>query len=90
MLLTDKDRTRQSQLGKKEREQILDHMDLSIQCSSSGNLSQLKSMHVSELMKDTSAQIRSHKLLANLKTELNSENFEIIVLHVLFLHQSVL
>lgn len=67
MLLTDEDKTRQSQLGKNERELILDHMDLSIQCPSSGNLSQLKSMHVSELMKDTSAQIRSHRLLIKLK-----------------------
>lgn len=74
MLLTDKDKIWQSQLGKKQREQILDRMDLSIQCPSSGNLSQLKSMYVSELMKDTGAQIRSHKLLANLKKKkLNSD-----------------
>lgn len=34
-------------------------MDLSALSSSSGNLSQSKSMHVSELMEDTSAQVRS-------------------------------
>lgn len=59
MLLTDKNKARQSQLGKEEREIILDHMDLSTLCSSSGNLSQPKSMHDSELMKDTRAQIKS-------------------------------
>lgn len=52
MLLTDKGQGETVTAG--EREQIQDHMDLS---SSSGNLS--KSMHVSDLMTDTRAQVRS-------------------------------
>jgi len=56
-----RDKARQSQLGKEEREQIQGHMDLSTLSSSNGNLSLSKSMHVSELTKGTSAQIRSQR-----------------------------
>lgn len=51
------DRVRKEQLGKEEIQQT--RMDLSDPSSSSRNLSQSKSMHVSELMEDTSAQVRS-------------------------------
>ncbi len=54
-----RDEARQSQLGKEEREQIQDHIDLSTLSFSSGNLSQSTSMHVSKLMEDTSDQVRS-------------------------------
>lgn len=56
-----RDKARQSQLGREETEEIQDLMDLSTLSSSSGNLSKSKSMHVSELMKDNSAPIRSQR-----------------------------
>lgn len=55
MLLTDKGQGETVAAG--EREQIQDHIDLSAPSSSSGNPSQSKSMHVSELMADTNDQV---------------------------------
>lgn len=60
------DRGKQSQLGEEEREQILDHMDLSTLSSLNGNLSQSKSMQVSELIKTPVLRLEVKDLLMKL------------------------